>query len=115
MATGRDSPNLLDTVDMVQTAAAVKEQFQQFDDQATGTIGKEDLRRLIESLDQFAPDEIDRILNLAAANGNEIAYEPFIDWAFNSAKALEHRKDRLRQVKLFQASWKSRSAQRSWS
>ena len=43
-----------------------------------------------------------RILNIAGSDGNEIPYASFIDWAFNSAKALEHRKDRLRNVKLFQ-------------
>lgn len=97
-----ESPNWLESVDLVQTATAVKEQFQLFDDQASGTIGKDDLRRVIESLDQFAPEEIDRILNIANTDGGEIVYDNFIDWAFNSAKALEHRKDRLRQVKLFQ-------------
>ena len=44
----------------------------------------------------------ERILHIAGSDGNEIAYGSFIDWAFNSAKALEHRKDRLREVKLFQ-------------
>lgn len=90
-------------VDMVHGAIAVKEQFQLFDDNETGTIGKEDLRSLIQNLGHFDPDEIDRILNIAVGDdGNEIMYESFIDWAFNSAKVIEHRKDRLRNVKLFQ-------------
>ncbi|CAK9008301.1 unnamed protein product [Durusdinium trenchii] len=102
MASPPQSPNWIEEVDLVQTASAVKEQFQLFDDQATGTIGKDDLRRVIESLEQFAPEEIDRILKVANTSGGDISYETFIDWAFNSAKALEHRKNRLRQVKLFQ-------------
>jgi len=88
---------------MVHGAIEVKKQFELFDDNETGTIGKEDLKTLIQNLGHFDPDEIDRILNLAVGeDGNEIMYESFIDWAFNSAKVIEHRKDRLRNVKLFQ-------------
>eukprot|EP00931_Biecheleriopsis_adriatica_P121847 TRINITY_DN9690_c0_g1_i1.p1 TRINITY_DN9690_c0_g1~~TRINITY_DN9690_c0_g1_i1.p1 ORF type:complete len:831 (-),score=189.00 TRINITY_DN9690_c0_g1_i1:269-2761(-) len=88
--------------DLSQASSVVKGQFELFDGEGDGTINRNDLAALIRGIGQFSESEIDRMFRKTGTTSGRVNYTTFIDWAFSSAQVLEHRKSRLRAVKLFQ-------------
>jgi len=72
---------------MGDTARVIKQAFQHWDLDRSGTISKEELEQVMRSICPMSEDEIDMLMQEADANGDGvIEYSEFVDWLTKPAK-----------------------------
>eukprot|EP00927_Polykrikos_kofoidii_P006765 TRINITY_DN12740_c0_g1_i3.p1 TRINITY_DN12740_c0_g1~~TRINITY_DN12740_c0_g1_i3.p1 ORF type:complete len:558 (+),score=101.76 TRINITY_DN12740_c0_g1_i3:94-1674(+) len=62
-------------------SARLKDIFKQFDADETGTIAREDLRRVLQALTSFTPEVLDKLIGTLRSNENgRVHFDQFLQW-----------------------------------